>query len=128
MNAVVASSQYSTADKAKLWVAVLLGVAGCVGFALLSDQYNIWWRLLGLTVAFALAVAVVWFSAYGPALREYVVESHFEMRKVVWPTRKESWQTTWVVFAMIGVIGLLLFIFDSVLSYAFLDLIFGGSR
>ncbi|MBK8285716.1 MAG: preprotein translocase subunit SecE [Ahniella sp.] len=128
MNAVADQNNYSTADKAKLAVAVLIAIAGCVGFALLSDQYGIWLRLLGLTAAFALAVAVVWFSSFGPALRDYLIESQFEMRKVVWPTRKESWQTTWVVFAMIGVIGLLLFIFDSALSYVFLDLIYGGSR
>lgn len=128
MNAVAEQSQYTNADKAKLTVAILIAIGGCIAFALLSDQYNVWLRLLGLLVSFVVATAVVWFSNFGPALREYVVESHFEMRKVVWPTRKESWQTTWVVFAMIGVIGILLFIFDSVLSYTFLDLIYGGSR
>lgn len=128
MNAVVETNQYTSADKAKLGLAIAIAVGACVAFALLSDKFNVWLRLLGLIVAFAAAAAVVWFSNFGPALREYVVESHFEMRKVTWPTRKESWQTTWIVFAMIAIIGILLFLFDSLLSWVFLDLIYGGSR
>lgn len=127
MNAQLDSSGYSSLDKTKLWLAVLLAVAGLVGYYWLEDRQGLWTRVGVLLGAVLLAVLLVWFSTYGAYLREFFVESQFELRKIVWPTRQESTQTTLVVAVVVVVISLLLFAFDSVLGLFFSNL-FGAGR
>ena len=117
----------SALDTVKLAAAVAILVGGIAAFYLLSS-YPLALRWVIVLASLGAGIAVALQSVQGRTFWDFVQGSRVELRKVVWPTRKESWQTTWVVFAMIGVIGLLLFIFDSALSYVFLDLIYGGSR
>jgi preprotein translocase subunit SecE len=58
-------------------------------------------------------------------VREFVAESHFELRKVVWPTRQETTQTTLVIFVVVAIVSLLLFLFDSILVWIF-GMLFGS--
>lgn len=127
MNAQVDGSAYSSLDKTKLWLAVSLAVAGLVAYYWLEDRQGTWARAGVLLAALALASLLIWFSAFGAYLREFMVESQFELRKIVWPTRQESTQTTLVVAVVVVVISLMLFAFDSVLG-VFFGKLFGAGR
>ena len=72
---------------------------------------------VGAVVAGVIAgIAVFMTSAKGRETREFLVESRFELRKVVWPTRKDAIRMTWVVIAVVVVLSLLLGGFDFVIQ------------
>ena len=117
----------SGADKAKLAAAVLLLVGGVVAFYLLAQQ-SLWLRvaaLLGLLVA---AVVVFFLSEPGKQLTAFGRDSVREVKKVVWPTRKEAMQMTGYVFIFVVVMALFLWLTDKTVSWVLYDLILGWSR
>ena len=77
-------------------------------------------QLRGLAVVVGLVLGALVFlgTAKGRLTREFLSESRFELRKVVWPTRKESIQTTWVVIVVVIVLSLLLGGFDFIIQWA----------
>jgi preprotein translocase subunit SecE len=119
MSANVETSGFSSLDKTKLWIAVAIAVAGLVAFYWLEGRQTIWSRSGILVAGFVVAGVLIAFSAFGSFLKEFVVESHFELRKIVWPTRQETLQTTLVIFVVVLIISLMLFAFDSVLGFIF---------
>ena len=70
-----------------------------------------------LAFALAAAVGIVAFTAKGRQGREYLSESLFELRKVVWPTRQETLRVTGVILAVVIIISLILSLFDLVISW-----------
>jgi preprotein translocase subunit SecE len=119
MSANVETSGFSSLDKTKLWLAVAIAVAGLVAFYWLEGRQSIWARSGILIGGFVVAGVLIAFSAFGSFLKEFVVESHFELRKIVWPTRQETLQTTLVIFVVVLIISLMLFAFDSILGFIF---------
>ncbi|ACB36127.1 preprotein translocase, SecE subunit [Leptothrix cholodnii SP-6] len=117
----------TSADKAKLAAAVLLVVGALVAYYALSKQgvYAQWGALLVLLAA---AVGAFLTAEQGKALVAYGRESVREMRKVVWPTRKEATQMTGYVFAFVVVMALFLWLTDKTLEWVFYDLILGWKR
>ena len=115
------------ADKAKLAVAVLLVVGGVVAFYALGKQ-DLWLRVVALIVLFAAAVATFFTSEQGKQLIAYGRDSAREVRKVVWPTRKEALQMTGYVFAFVLVMALFLWLTDKTLEWLLYDLILGWKR
>jgi preprotein translocase subunit SecE len=117
----------TSADKAKLAAAVLLVVGALVAYYALSKQgvYAQWGALLLLLAA---AVGAFLTAEQGKALIGYGRESVREMRKVVWPTRKEATQMTGYVFAFVVVMALFLWLTDKTLEWVFYDLILGWKR
>lgn len=117
----------SSADKAKLGAAVALLLAGLVAFYLLGQQgvYAQWGALI---VLLGLAVAVFFVSEPGRQLVAYGRESVRELRKVVWPARKEAMQMTGYVFAFVVVMALFLWLTDKTLEWVLYDLILGWKR
>ncbi|MEY8688828.1 MAG: preprotein translocase subunit SecE [Leptothrix sp. (in: b-proteobacteria)] len=115
------------ADKAKLAAAVLLLIGALVAYYALSKQgvYAQWGALL---VLLAGAVAAFFTAEQGKALIGYGRESVRELRKVVWPARKEAMQMTGYVFAFVVVMALFLWLTDKTLEWAFYDLILGWKR
>ena len=119
MNSKVVHSKdaASTADIVKYAVSVLLVVAG----------HQIWWWFAGQWATPLRALAVVAGLVAGAALflatgkgrdtREFLIESRFELRKVVWPTRQEAMRMTWVVIIVVVIIALLLAGFDTVIQW-----------
>jgi preprotein translocase subunit SecE len=105
------------ADQAKLVVAILIAIAGVVGYYLLSDQ-PLWARWGVVVAALIVGAAVVWFSAYGTQFRRFLELARIELRKVVWPTRQETGQTTLVVFVFVIVAGLFFWLLDLALAWA----------
>lgn len=95
--------QPTIVDTAKLLLAVLILVAGLVGYYYFADG-SVLLRAVGVIVALAAAAAVGMTSAQGQVLWKFIQGSRVELRKVVWPTREETIQTTLVVllFALIG--------------------------
>ena len=115
------------ADKIKLAVAAMLVVAGIAGYYWLSAN-SILLRILAVVVGIAAGVAVAWMSAPG---REFVVfarEALVEVKKVVWPTRKETVQTTAAVFAFVAVMAVFLWVSDKTLEWVLYDLILGWKK
>jgi len=115
------------ADKAKLAVAGVLVVAAVVVFYLLAKQ-DLWMRVAALIVLMAAAVATFFTSEPGKQLVAYGRDSIKEVKKVVWPTRKEALQMTGYVFAFVFVMALFLFLTDKTLEWLLYDLILGWKR
>ena len=117
----------SGADKAKLAVAVLLLISGLVSYYGLSKQGAlVQWA--SLIVLLAAGVAAFFTSEQGKALIAYGRDSSREVKKVVWPTRKEATQMTGYVFAFVVVMALFLWLTDKTLEWVLYDLILGWKR
>jgi preprotein translocase subunit SecE len=110
----------SAADIAKLALALIVLAAGVFAYYWYND-FATWQRLLVLLGSFVLAGAIGYFTRAGQSLREFLVESNFELRKVVWPTRQETIQTTLVIFVVVIVLSLILGLIDLALKWAVLD-------
>ncbi len=107
-------------DTIKLLVAGLLLAAGIVTYYVF-DRWTGWARA-GVVVAGLIAAgAVAAYTAWGRMARDYIVESRFELRKVVWPTRDETLRTTVVVIGVVIILSLLLGLIDVVLKWIVLD-------
>jgi len=106
-----------SADKAKLVVAILIAVAGVVGYYVLAERPT-WMRWAAVVAGFVLAALVVAFSRYGAEFRKFVELARIELRKIVWPTREETLQTTVVVFGFVIVAGVFFWLLDLVLAWA----------
>ena len=105
-----------TADKVKLAVAILIVIAGVVGYYVLAAQPS-WLRWLAVAGSLVLAGVVVGFSHYGTQFRRFVELSRIELRKIVWPTRQETGQTTLVVFVFVIVAGVFFWLLDLALAW-----------
>jgi preprotein translocase subunit SecE len=110
----------SAADIAKFTLAVLVLLGGFVGYYWFNDLAS-WQRLLILLGGMVLAGAIGYFTRAGTALRDFLVESNFELRKVVWPTRQETIQTTLVIMVVVVILSILLGLIDITLKWAILD-------
>ena len=115
------------ADKAKLAVAAVLVVAAVVVFYALGKQ-DLWLRVVALIVLMAAAAATFFTSEAGKQLIAYGRDSAKEVRKVVWPTRKEALQMTGYVFAFVFVMALFLWLTDKTLEWVLYDLVLGWKR
>ncbi len=111
-----ASSKTSSADVVKYLIAALLLAGGVVGFYWLT-AWPTPLRSLLVVIGFVAALAVFALTAAGRHGLEFLAESRFELRKVVWPTRQESLQTTGVIIVVIAVISLILAAIDLVLGF-----------
>ena len=114
----------SSAEKMRLAAVVLLVVGALVAFYMLAAQgAAIQWG--GLIVGLGLAAVVFFTSESGKRLVAFGRDSWREVQKVVWPTRKETLQTTAFVFAFAVVMALFLWFTDKTLEWVFYDLILG---
>ena len=117
----------SGADKAKMGAAIALVIAALAGFYLLARQGQIvQWAVL--VVGLIAAVAVFFTSLPGKEFVGFGRDAWKEVRKVVWPTRKESIQMTLYVFGFVVVMALFLWLTDKTLEWVFYDLILGWKK
>ena len=121
------TTQNSVADKFKLVVAGVLVVAGIAGYYWLSAE-SILLRVLSVIAGFAAGVVVALTSELGKQFVVFGRESLGEVKKVVWPTRKETMQTTAAVFAFVVVMAVFLWASDKTLEWVLYDLILGWKR
>ncbi len=115
------------ADKAKLAAAGVLVIAAVAVFYVLAKQ-DLWLRVAALAVLMIAAAATFFTSEPGKQLIAYGRDSAKEVRKVVWPTRKEALQMTGYVFAFVFVMALFLWLTDKTLEWVLYDLILGWRR
>ncbi|HET9483480.1 MAG TPA: preprotein translocase subunit SecE [Xanthomonadales bacterium] len=126
MNAKIEQSEGSTLlDTLKLVVAALLVAGAIVGYYWL-DQYPAGFRAAGVILVVLAALGIVALTAIGRRGREFLAESHFELRKVVWPTRQETIQTTIVVIIVVMILSIILWLIDLFLGWVILDKLLGG--
>ncbi|KWT69856.1 Preprotein translocase subunit SecE [Comamonas testosteroni] len=117
----------SAADKAKLAAVAALVVASIAGFYLLSKQGALvqWATLI---VGLVLAAGVFLISELGKRFIGFARDAWREVKKVVWPTRKETMQMTLYVFAFVVVMALFLWFTDKTLEWVLYDLILGWRK
>jgi preprotein translocase subunit SecE len=117
----------SPADKAKVALAVALVITGVIGFYLLGKQPLVV-RLASIVGGLVLGGVVAWLSEPGRRFMSFARESYQETRKVVWPNRKETIQTTVAVFGFVIILAIYLWVVDKSLEWALYDLILGWKR
>ncbi len=114
----------TSADKAKLGVALIAVLAGVIGFYLLAGQTTLV-RAAALVGGLLVAIAAAWTSALGQSFIGFARESARETKKVVWPSRKEAMQITGVVFGFVFIMAVFLWGTDKLLEVVLYDLILG---
>jgi len=117
LNEELKISGVGTPDKVKLAVAILLVIAGIAAFYVFDTQAT-WIRWLAVVVGIALAAAVVMASQYGRQVIQFVTDARVELRKVVWPGRRETGMTTLVVFGFVIIAGVFFWFVDLLLAWA----------
>ncbi len=124
----MATSQVETvnsgADKIKLGAALLLVLAGFVAYFVLSSQAT-YVRWIALAVGVLAGAALFMFSTFGQSFWAFVLDSERELRKVVWPSRKEVVQISLFVFGFAVLMSLFLWLVDKGLEWVLYSLILG---
>ncbi|MFY9178320.1 MAG: preprotein translocase subunit SecE [Venatoribacter sp.] len=113
----VSNTTKSPLDILKWLVAVVLfsvAVVGNIYFA----EFSLIYRVLAVSALVLLAVGAASISSQGRRFVALVKEANIERRKVVWPTRQETTQTTLIVLVVVFITGLILWGIDSVLGWA----------
>ena len=111
-------------DKIKVVTAICAVIAGIVGFYFLSGQPTAV-RAAVLAVGLLLAVGMLWTSTPGRGFMSFAKESVREVKKVVWPTRKEATQITLIVFGFVLIMALFLWGTDKLLELLLYNVILG---
>ena len=111
-------------DKIKVALAIVVAIAGVIGFYYLSDKPALV-RAGALVAGLAFAVLILWTSSTGRDFLNFAKESVRETKKVVWPTRREATQITGIVFAFVLVMAVFLWGTDKTLEFLLYDVILG---
>ena len=112
-------------DPIKWAVSLAILVAGVAAFYVYADE-SFLFRVIGVLVAAGIAIAIAGQTAKGREIGGFVRESRLELRKVVWPTRKETTQTTGIVLVMVFFVAVLLWILDTFLGWVMSQLLGWG--
>jgi preprotein translocase subunit SecE len=112
-----AEMQGGRLDALKLWVAVLMMGAGIAGFYYFADVILVL-RVLGLLAVAAVSMAVAYQTGVGRQVIGFVSGAQNEVRRMVWPSRTETLQTTMAVIFIVLLVGVFLWLLDMVLLRA----------
>ncbi|MDD5295492.1 MAG: preprotein translocase subunit SecE [Rhodocyclaceae bacterium] len=115
------------ADNIKFALAVALVIAGVAGFYLLSGSPAIF-GVLSVLAGLGAGAAVAWQTESGQRFFAFGKDAWTETKKVAWPTRKETVQTTGIIFAFVVIMALFLWITDKSLEWALYDLVLGWKK
>jgi preprotein translocase subunit SecE len=102
-------------DKLKWVVAIVLLAAAVVGNAVYGETVSVVIRTAGVIVLIAAALGVAALTVKGKAAISFAREARIEVRKVIWPTRQETMQTTLIVLAVCIVMALALWGIDGIM-------------
>lgn len=108
----------SSADTIKFVIAGALGLAGLVAFYVFAEQ-SLLLRTLALLAVGALVAFIIYQTALGKRTVAFFRDARTEVRKVVWPSRAETTQTTLTVVVIVIIVGIFLWLLDMLLSGAF---------
>jgi preprotein translocase subunit SecE len=112
-----AEAPTAISDVVKKSFSVVLVVAGVAAFYYFSET-PLLFRVIGLIIAVLMAAGLMLTTELGQGIWKFALEAKQEVRKVVWPTREETMRTTLLVFAMVTVVGLILWFLDMFLFWA----------
>jgi preprotein translocase subunit SecE len=112
------------ADRIKLALSLAFIVGGLVAFYVYSAQPT-WARAAMVIVGLAAGVVAAWTTGQGREFRSFTQDSIEEAKKVAWPDRKESFQTTAAVFAFVVAMALFLWVVDKLLEWGLYEKILG---
>ena len=112
-----AETQGGRLDTLKLWAAILLMGAGIYGYYYFADVMIVL-RVLGLLAVAALAIGIVYQTGIGRQIVGFVSGAQNEVRRMVWPSRTETLQTTMAVVFIVLLVGVFLWLLDMVLLRA----------
>ena len=115
----------STADRLKLGLSVLVVLAGIIAFSALESRIPAVARVAIFIASLIVAALIVWFTEPGRRTVAFAHESYNEVRRVVWPTRKETMQMTGIVFAFVAIMGLFLWLLDKFVEWALFSVLLG---
>ena len=100
------------------WSAAIAVLLAGIGTFYYFDAQSQLLRVVGVLMALGAAVGAVWTTQIGKAARQFMGASRTEVRKVIWPTRQETLQTTLAVIVMVIIVGIILWLMDMVLLWA----------
>lgn len=107
----------SPLDTVLMLLVVLILGAAIFGFYYFETDFNVAVRVGGLFAGMGLAIAVLMQTANGKAMWTYIKGSQVEMRKVVWPTRRDSVMTTIMILIVVMILGAFLYGIDAILLW-----------
>lgn len=126
MNTQVETADENRLDTLKLAVAALLVCAGLAGYYVFSS-HSVLLRVLGLVACIIVAIVFALRTEKGRGIWTFFHEAHNEVRRVVWPTREETMQTTGLVILMVVLSALIMWALDWVLGWGIQFVIGTGS-
>ena len=103
-------------DVIKLVFSIVLVIGGVVAFYYFADQ-SLLYRVLGLVALAIVAILIVFSTAVGKKLWAFIHEARTEVRRVIWPTKQETTQTTLIVVVMVFIVGIFLWLLDMFLFW-----------
>ena len=113
---MAASTEVERSGRDALMLVLAIAIIGAgIGGFYLFEGYPLVLRVLGFLALTGAGIFVGLQSERGRAIREFFLESRTEVRKVVWPSRQETVQTTLIVFAVVIAMGVFLWLVDMVL-------------
>ena len=104
-------------NKTYLIAAIGVLVVGMILFYYFSD-IRLFYRVVGMIAVLILSGYIGYKSDFGKLVYSYVTDSKIELKKVTWPTKQETTQTTLGVIFVVIVVGILLWLFDMLLGWA----------
>ncbi len=123
--------QGSSFDTLKLGISIALLIAGISGFYYFEtwhgEAVSLLFRVLGLLLVVGLAIVIALMTLSGKRLLGFMKDSRLEVRKMVWPTRAETIQTTLMVMVIVLILSIFLWGVDSLLGWTVKTLLGGGS-
>jgi len=108
-------------DSLKFLIAIALLVGGIWQFYYFEEESQLY-RILGILAFVAVAMGVMYTTRLGYGLWLFARDARTEVRKVIWPTRQETMQTTLMVVVMVILVGIMLWLIDMVLRWGVLML------
>ena len=103
-------------DTVKLAFAALLLIGGVVAFYFFQNDVQLIVRVVGLIVAVMVAIGISLQTRKGREISSFVREAQIEVRKVVWPTKQETVQTTLIVIVVVIIVAIFLWLLDMALG------------
>ena len=107
----------SKSNNTYLIVSIIVLISGMILFYYFSDV-RLFYRVLAMISVVVLSGFIGYQSDFGKLVYSYISDSKVEIKKVTWPTKQETTQTTLGVIVVVIIFGILLWLFDMLLGWA----------
>ena len=104
-------------SKSYLLLSIGVLITGMILFYYYSDV-RLFYRVVGMISVVIFSAFIAYQSDFGKLVYSYVTDSKVELKKVTWPTKQETTQTTLGVIFVVIIVGILLWLFDMLLGWA----------